>query len=39
MTITGTGTDTIIAFDTSDSVTLVGITDPSVLHASDFIFA
>lgn len=32
------GADTIIAFDTSDSVTLVGIAAPSVLHASDFIF-
>jgi hypothetical protein len=39
MTITSTGADTVIAFDTTNSVTLIGISDPSVLHASDFIFA
>jgi Ca2+-binding RTX toxin-like protein len=39
MTITGTGTDTVIAFDANDSVTLAGLIDPSVLQASDFLFA
>jgi len=39
MTITGTGTDTVIAFDTTDSVTLAGLLDPSVLQAADFLFA
>ena len=39
LTITGTGTDTVIAFDAADSVTLVGVSDPTVLQASDFIFA
>jgi hypothetical protein len=39
MMITSTGADTMIAFDATDSVTLVGIGDPNVLHASDFIFA
>jgi serralysin len=39
MMITSMGADTKIAFDATDSVTLVGISDPSVLHASDFIFA
>jgi len=39
MVITGTGADTRIGFDATNSVTLVGISDPSVLHAPDFIFA
>ena len=39
MMITSTGTDTRIAFDAANSVTLVGFADPSALHASDFIFA
>ena len=39
MMITSLGTDTKIAFDTSNSVTLVGISDPSILLASDFKFA
>jgi hypothetical protein len=38
MTITGNGTDTTVAFDASDSVTLVGIADPNSLQASAFIF-
>jgi serralysin len=39
MTITADGGgNTKIALDANDSVTLVGISDPSVLHASDFIF-
>ena len=36
MMITSTGSDTKIAFDAIDSVTLVGISDPSVLHASTY---
>jgi len=39
MTISGDGANTTIAFDATDSVTLVGFADPSILHASDFIFA
>jgi len=39
VTITDAGADTRIEFDAINSVTLVGIGDPSVLHASDFIFA
>jgi serralysin len=39
MTITGDGTNTRIALDADNSVTLVGFADPSELHASDFIFA
>ena len=39
MTITAVGGDTQIAFDADNSVTLVGISDPNTLHASDFIFA
>ena len=39
MMITDTGADTKIAFDATNSVTLVGFGDPSVLQASDFIFA
>ena len=39
MVITDMGADTKIAFDATNSVTLIGISDPSVLHASDFIFA
>ena len=39
LTITSNGADTKIAFDAADSVTLTGVSDPSVLHASDFIFA
>jgi Ca2+-binding RTX toxin-like protein len=39
MTITVVANDTVIAFDATNSVTLVGISDPSQLHASDFIFA
>ena len=38
MVITGTGVDTKIAFDATNSVTLVGFSDPSALRASDFIF-
>jgi hypothetical protein len=37
MTISAVGGNTKIAFDANDSVTLVGISDPSVLHASDFL--
>jgi hypothetical protein len=39
MTIIDTGADTRIEFDATNSVTLVGIGDPGVLQASDFIFA
>jgi serralysin len=39
MTIVDTGADTRIEFDAANSVTLVGIGDPGVLQASDFIFA
>ena len=39
MVITDTGADTRIAFDATNSVTLVGFGDPNLLHASDFIFA
>jgi hypothetical protein len=39
MTFTAAGGDTKIAFDASNSVTLVGISDPGILHASDFKFA
>jgi Ca2+-binding RTX toxin-like protein len=39
MVITDTGADTKIAFDATNSVTLVGFGDPNLLHASDFIFA
>ena len=39
MMITDTGDDTRIEFDATNSVTLAGIGDPGVLHASDFIFA
>jgi serralysin len=39
MLITSTGTDTRIAFDATNSVTLVGLNDPNTLHGSDFIFA
>ena len=39
MMSTSLGTDTKIAFDANNSVTLVGFGDPSALHASDFIFA
>jgi hypothetical protein len=39
MTITADAGNTKVAFDANDSVTLVGISDPSMLHASDFIFA
>ena len=38
MMITGIGVDTKIAFDATNSVTLVGFSDPSALRASDFIF-
>ena len=31
------GGNTKIAFDANDSVTLVGIGDPHILHASDFL--
>jgi hypothetical protein len=38
MTITADGGgNTKIAFDANDSVTLVGISDPQILHASDFL--
>jgi len=38
MTITADGGgNTKIAFDANDSVTLVGINDPHILHASDFL--
>jgi hypothetical protein len=37
MTITADGSgNTRIAFDANDSVTLLGISDPHILHASDF---
>ena len=39
MTFTAIGGDTKIGFDADNSVTLVGISDPNTLHASDFIFA
>ena len=39
MTIVDTGADTRIEFDATNSVTLVGLGDPGVLQASDFIFA
>ena len=39
MTITADAGNTKIAFDANDSVTLVGIGDPTVLHASNFKFA
>jgi len=39
MVIIDTGADTRIEFDASNTVTLVGLSDPSGLHASDFIFA
>ena len=39
MVITDTGAHTRIAFDATNSVTLVGFGDPNLLHASDFIFA
>jgi hypothetical protein len=39
MTIIDTGADTRIEFDATNSVTLVGIGDPGILQASDFIFA
>ena len=39
MAITDTGADTRIAFDATNSVTLVGFGDPNLLHQSDFIFA
>jgi Ca2+-binding RTX toxin-like protein len=37
--ITDMGADTTIVFDATNSVTLVGFGDPSVLRASDFLFA
>jgi serralysin len=39
MVIIDTGADTRIEFDASNTVTLVGLSDPNGLHASDFIFA
>jgi len=39
MMITFDGANTKIAFDASNSVTLLGFTDPAALTASDFIFA
>ena len=39
MVITDTGADTKIAFDATNGATLVGLGDPNLLHASDFIFA
>ncbi len=40
MTITADGGgNSKIAFDANDSVTLVGIADPHILHASDFLLA
>src|SRR5262249_26227163 len=39
MTIAAVGGDTRIAFDASNSVTLIGFSDPSALQVSDFIFA
>jgi hypothetical protein len=39
MTFTAVGGDTKIGFDANNSATLVGISDPNTLHASDFIFA
>ena len=39
MTIIDTGADTRIEFDATNSVTLVGVGDPGILQASDFIFA
>jgi Ca2+-binding RTX toxin-like protein len=37
--VLGTGPDTYIALDATNSLTLVGIPDINVLHESDFIFA
>src|SRR5215813_126389 len=39
MTFTALGGDTKVGFDANNSVTLMGISDPNTLHASDFIFA
>jgi hypothetical protein len=39
MVITDMGADTKIFFDAANSVTLVGFDDPTVLQASDFLFA
>jgi hypothetical protein len=39
MTFTDMGADTKIFFDADNSVTLVGFGDPSILQASDFLFA
>ena len=39
MTITDSGADTVIAFDATNIVTLVGFGDPTILQATDFIFA
>ena len=39
MLITDMGDDTTIGFDATNSVTLIGFGDPSVLQASDFLFA
>jgi hypothetical protein len=39
LTMTAVGGDTKIAFDSNNSLTLVGISDPTVLRGPDFIFA
>jgi serralysin len=39
MAIIDTGANTRIQFDATNSVTLVGLGDPGVLQASDFLFA
>ena len=39
MSISSTGADTRIAFDPTNNLTLVGLSDPGVLRGSDFIFA
>jgi hypothetical protein len=39
LTIIDAGADTRIEFDATNSVTLVGLSDPSLLQASDFMFA
>ena len=39
MVITDMGADTRISFDAANSIILIGASDPSVPHASDFVFA
>jgi Ca2+-binding RTX toxin-like protein len=39
LSISAVGGNTVIHFDATDSVTLIGISDPTILHGSDFFFA